>query len=198
MGLAAAPAPAACSTQHKESGLKKKLAQSLAILAVAAAAGASHAQSAYVGGNVGTTDWRADSINGVPGSNKGTSYKLYGGYAFTPNVALELGYADLAKYSGNGAEAKGHGPYVDVVGKVPLANDFSAIGRIGAFNGKVTSNANGVSSSSSGTNAKLGLGVQYDLSKTSGIRGEWERYRFSAFNDKVNADMFSVGYVQSF
>lgn len=178
--------------------MKNKLAHSLAIIAVAAAASSTYAQSAYVGGNVGTTDWKSDSINGIPGSSKGTSYKLYGGYSFTPNVALEAGYADLGKLSGDTGSTKGRGPFIDVVGKMPLANDFSALGRIGVFNGKLSSNGNGVSTSNSSTNPKYGLGLQYDLSKTSAIRGEWERYRFKASDTHTNADQFSVGYVQGF
>lgn len=174
--------------------MKNKLAQSLIAIAAVVAAGSSFAQNAYVGGNVGKSDWKADSINGVPGDNKGTSYKLYGGYAFNPHLALEAGYADLGKLSGPIGSTKGRGPFVDAVGKLPIANDFSAIGRVGVFNGKLS----GPNGSDSGTNAKFGAGLQYDLSKTSAIRGEWERYRFNAFNSKTNADQLSIGYVHGF
>ena len=47
---------------------------------------------------------------------------------------------------------------LDAVGKVPLAGNLSALGRIGAFNGRSSSSLNG---SDSGTDVKVGLGLQY-------------------------------------
>ncbi|MES1163625.1 MAG: outer membrane beta-barrel protein, partial [Rhizobacter sp.] len=80
--------------------------------------------------------------------------------------------------------------YVDGVGTLPLGNNFSLLGRVGAFRGKLKSDFAG---SDSGTSYKVGAGVQYDFDKNLGVRGEWERYRFDAFDSKSNADMYSVG-----
>ena len=85
---------------------------------------------------------------------------------------------------------KGEGVYVDAVGKVPLTQSLSALGRIGAFNGKAKSN---LGDNGRSTDVKYGLGLQYDLNKQAGIRGEWERYRFKAFDTKANVDMYTVG-----
>ena len=77
-----------------------------------------------------------------------------------------------------------------LLGTLPLGNGFSALGRVGLFNGKLDSSTAG---SDRGTSYKVGAGVQYDFDKQIGVRGEWERYRFDALGSKSNADMYSVG-----
>jgi OOP family OmpA-OmpF porin len=167
----------------------KNLAKAL-VGAAALAALSVHAEGLYVGGSLGTTRYKGDDIGGLSTDRSSTGGKVYGGYEITPNVAVELGYADVGKASSAAADVKGHGVFVDAVGKVPLMDNLSALGRIGAFNGHAKSN-NGPSDS--GTDVKVGLGLQYDLNKQASIRGEWERYRFKAFDTKADADMYSIG-----
>jgi OOP family OmpA-OmpF porin len=85
---------------------------------------------------------------------------------------------------------KGNGGFVDAVGKLPLGNNFSLLGRAGVFNGKLENTLLG---SERGTSYKVGAGVQYDFAKNLGVRGEWERYRFDALGTKSNTDLYSVG-----
>ena len=70
------------------------------------------------------------------------------------------------------------------------SNNFSVLGRLGAFNGKLDSTLAG---SDRGTNLKVGAGVQYDLSPKTSVRADWERYRFDALGSKSNTDLYSVG-----
>ena len=148
------------------------------------------AEGLYVGGSLGTTRYKGSDIGGLDTDRSSTGGKVYGGYEITPNVAVELGYADVGKASSAAGDVKGHGVFVDAVGKVPLTGNLSALGRIGAFNGRSSSSLNG---SDSGTDVKVGLGLQYDLNKQAGIRGEWERYRFKAFGTTADADMYTIG-----
>src|SRR5881275_314908 len=125
---------------------------SLAVLGATLAA-PSFAQMApgwYVGGNIGrtSTDFDNDGFGVVaPGAITGTSqdehktaYKLYGGYQFHPNFAVEGGYYNLGRYdygfttlggafSGN---TRYHGLNLDLVGRFPITDRFAAFGRIGA------------------------------------------------------------------
>jgi OOP family OmpA-OmpF porin len=167
-----------------------KLIAKALVTAAAFAAVAAQAEGLYVGGSLGSTRYKGPDIGGLSTDRSSTGGKLYGGYSFTPNIAAELGYADVGKASSAAGSVKGHGLYADLVGTVPLGNNFSALGRVGVFNGK-TSVTGGTSDSS--TNAKYGLGVQYDFNKQAGIRGEWERYRFKAAGANADADLYSVG-----
>jgi OOP family OmpA-OmpF porin len=169
----------------------KFIAQALTCAAALTGVCAAHAtEGAYAGASLGTTRYHGSDIGGVSTDRSGSGGKIYGGYGFSPHVALEAGYADIGKATSAADSLRGHGVFLDVVGTVPVTQSLSALGRIGAFNGRART---GSGASDSGTDAKYGLGLQYDLNKQAGIRGEWERYRFKAFGEKTNSDMYSVG-----
>lgn len=167
----------------------KLIAKAIASAAALAALSA-HAEGPYIGGSLGGSHFNGPDIGNVSSDRSSTGGKVYGGYGFTPNIAVEAGYADLGKTSGPAGEVKSRGAFVDLVGKVPISQSFSAIGRVGAYNGRTTIPGG---DSDTKTNAKYGLGVQWDMNKQTAIRGEWERYRFDAFGDKTDADLYTVG-----
>lgn len=168
----------------------KTIANALVCAALLGAA-AAHAEGLSVGGSLGSSHYKGDDIGGLATDRSDTGGKLYGGYSFTPNLGLELGYAQLGKFSSPAGEAKARGTYLDAVGTVPLGNNFSALGRVGVFGSRVENTA--IGATDSGTGWKVGAGVQYDFDKNLGVRGEWERYRVDAFDTKSNVDMYSVG-----
>ena len=167
----------------------KKIANALLCVSMLGAA-AAHAEGLSVGGSLASTKWKGDDIGGVSTDKSATGGKIYGGYSFTPNFGLEAGYATFGKYKSAAGSVKADGFYADAVGTLPLGNGFSALGRVGVFNGKLDSSLAG---DDRGTSYKVGAGVQYDFDPKLGIRGEWERYRFDALGAKSNADMYSVG-----
>ncbi|HJV96213.1 MAG TPA: outer membrane beta-barrel protein [Albitalea sp.] len=144
----------------------------------------------YMGGSIGTSRYKGDDIGGLGTDKSSNGGKLYGGYSFTPNFGLELGYADLGKFSSPAGEVKGNGVFLDAVGTLPFTPNFSGLVRVGAFNGKTDSTLAG---SERGTSYKFGAGVQYDFNKNLGLRAEAERYRFKAFGAKPSTDLYSIG-----
>lgn len=179
--------------------MKKTATMVLVVCAATALPALAADAGGYVGLGLGKADWKADSVNGVTGGNSGTAGKVYGGYQFNKNLAVELGYADLAKFGGSGS-ARGHATSLDAVGTLPLGDTaFSALGRVGVASTRTrTTSPLGVESSDSGTGAHAGLGLQYNLTKNAAIRGEWERYRVKAFGERNNTDMATVGVVWNF
>src|SRR5712692_536925 len=101
----------------------------------------------YVGANVGLTKARIDEdriSNGLLASGftttsidkdeRDTGYKLFGGYKFNPNFALEGGYFDLGKFSFKSTTnpagtltgtIKVRGVNVDAVGIMPAGDNLS-------------------------------------------------------------------------
>lgn len=154
------------------------------------AAFAAHAEGLSIGGSIGESHWKGDDVGAAATDRKDTSYKLYGGYGFTPNLGVELGYVNFGKFSSSAGSVKADGMYLDGVGTLPLANGFSALARVGVFNGKLDSSLDG---SDRGTNFKVGAGLQYDFDKNTALRTEWERYRFDALGTKANTDLYSIG-----
>jgi OOP family OmpA-OmpF porin len=142
-------------------------------------------------------------------------YRIFGGHKFSKHFALEGGYFNLGKFGFTAiapggslvGSAKFQGLNLDAVGILPLTEKFSLLGRAGLTyteakdtfqtTGSVTvANA---SPSKSEANYKVGLGMQYDLTRALGLRGEWERYRVNdAIGNKGDIDMLIVGLIYTF
>jgi OOP family OmpA-OmpF porin len=143
-------------------------------------------------------------------------YKLFGGKMFNKNFAVEGGYFDLGKFGFTAnttppgtfaGTIKLHGFNVDAVGILPIADKFSAFGRVGlqyatakdSFTGSGAVTVTNPNPKKSEANYKVGLGLQYDFTPALGVRGEWERYRINdAVGNKGDVDMYLVGLVYTF
>src|ERR671930_126021 len=78
-----------------------------ATLALPAAAQMSMS-SAYVGGSLGQSKFKGDcGGGGFSCDTKDTSFRIFGGYQFTRNIAAELGYTDLGKLTVSGFGVSG-------------------------------------------------------------------------------------------
>ena len=147
---------------------------------------------------------------------KDTAYKLFGGYQFNRNLAIEGGYFDLGNNSFNAmtspagtlaGETKAHGLNLDVVGTLPMTERLSALARIGAHRtwSKSTFSGTGAAAAVAGNSKRadsgyqLGLGLQYELNPSMWVRGELERYRIKdAVGQRANVDLLSVSLVFPF
>jgi OmpA-OmpF porin, OOP family len=164
---------------------KKWLVAMLGAAAMSVSAGAMAQQQQqtgfYVGADIGSVDFEDEDDTG---------FRFSGGYQFNRNFAAELGYVTLFDKSIFGANVEVDGFELVAVGKMPLANNFSVYGKLGflMWDAKVAG------FSDDGTDLTFGLGLQYDVSRNLGIRGQWQRYDV----DDADADMFSVGLVYRF
>ena len=149
--------------------------------------------------------------------DRATAFKIFGGYKFNKNFALEAGYFDLGKFGFaatttpagtlNG-QIKLRGLNFDAVGILPLAEKFSAFGRVGLNYAQAKDNFSATGAVAAPTdsspdkndlNYKFGWGVQYDITESVGLRGEWERYRVNdAVDNRGEINMYSVGVVVMF
>lgn len=147
---------------------------------------------------------------------KDTAYKLFGGYQFNRNFAIEGGYFNLGKNSFNAAtvpagnltgETKVQGVNLDLVGTLPLTERLSALARIGAHHAwsKSTFSGSGAAAGVPGSNKRddsgyqMGLGMQYELNPSMWVRGEIERYRTKdAVGQRTNVDLVTVSLVFPF
>jgi OOP family OmpA-OmpF porin len=145
--------------------------------------------------------------------NKDTAFKVFGGYQLNRNIALEGGYFYLGKNSFNAATVpagtlsgsnKVQGVNLDLVGTLPISERFSALARIGIQQAWSKSNYSGTgagagvtgSTKRNDTNAKVGLGMQYEISPAMLLRGEVERYRIkNAVGQRNHVDVVSVSLV---
>lgn len=165
--------------------------------------------SSLLKGGLTTTSFTAD--------NRGTGYKLFAGYQLNQNFALEGGYFDLGKFgfmattvpAGTlSGSIKLKGLNFDAVGMLPFAEKFAVFGRIGVQYAQAKDNFTNTGAvavsvnpnpSKSAANYKAGLGLQYDFTKSLGMRVEAERYRINdGVGDHGDINMYSLGLVYRF
>ena len=145
-----------------------------------------------------------------------TGFKLFGGYQFNRNFALEAGYFKLGTFSFasttlpagtlNG-RIKLQGINLDLVGTLPLTERLSAIARVGAqyastrdtFSGSGAINVLNPNPSARSVNYKAGAGLQYEISRSMLVRAEAERYRINdAVGNRGGVNLYSVSLVFPF
>lgn len=150
---------------------------------------AARAEGLYVGGALGAPDYHG-TINSISGSGNGLGAKGFIGWQFSPYFGLEGGLYDLGRIDNASGELRTRGLYVDAVGTLPLAPNWSLLGSAGLTQARLKSSFG----SDSSPGLKLGVGVQYDLTPRVALRAQYERYRFSsAFDDKANVGETTVG-----
>lgn len=186
----------------------------IAVLGLAAAAFAFPAaaqmrtpalSSAYVGGSIGQSKFKFD-CGGLPTCDQNdTAFRIFLGYQFTPNIAAELGYADLGKANIGGfgvtGDVKATAWDLSAVGLWPLASQFSLLGRLGLYHGETKADFLGASSKDTKTGLLWGLGGQFDLNRNIGLRAEWNRYDKMGgdnFGETFHVDVFNISALYRF
>ena len=144
-----------------------------------------------------------------------TSYKIFGGYQVTPHFGWEVGYFNFGKFTYAAAMPTGNvngryeiqGANLDLVYTMPLSQRWSASARVGAqyaetrgtYNGTGLMPVTAANRTDQNTNAKVGLGLQYEISPSLLVRGEAERYRVKdGFGNDGDVNQFSMALVFPF
>lgn len=162
-----------------------------------------------------TTSPPADFVT-VDKKKNSTGLKAFLGYSFNRYFALEGGYAVLGNSTANmngrvigggtsnsvsnfALKYKMSSIFLDAVGTLPLGEQWSLFGRLGAGWNRVSTDGTGSNGApltlggssndrvSSKINVKFGAGVGYDFTPEFGVRAEWERYRMK---DPLGDDTF--------
>ncbi|HEX6690089.1 MAG TPA: porin family protein [Burkholderiales bacterium] len=140
----------------------------------------------YIGGHIGQADVKE-------ASDEDTSFKILGGYQFNKNFAVEGAYIDFGKTSEGGTEFKANAWEAVAVGILPVGDRFGVYGKAGFFWGE----AKGGGEKADSVELTYGVGVQFDLARNLGIRGEYQRYT-DVGDGASDVDVISVGVVFRF
>src|SRR3954468_14826847 len=156
------------------------------------------------------------TTNSISDDSQDTAWKLIGGRKFNKNFALEASYFNLGEFGFTAqttppgslsGRIKLQGVGVDAVGILPMGQKFSAFAKLGlqyakaedTFTGTGAVTVTNPSPSKSSAGYKAGLGVQYDFTRSLGLRGEWENYRVNdAVGNNGNINTLMVGLVYTF
>ena len=121
-------------------------------------------------------------------------WKVFGGYQFAPNFAVEGGYyklADLSESDNAGTTMKFQASGVAITGvaSMPVAPKIDLFGKLGMMQWDAKAKLNGKTfDKDDGTDAMAGVGLNYKITDTLGIRGEYEH-----IDGDVGSDMLSAG-----
>jgi OOP family OmpA-OmpF porin len=161
-----------------------------AVLMLALFSNAAHAQNDfYLLAALGATnsDVALGGINRVDDDNVG--YALGAGYAFSPNISIELAYQDFGDQNSETDCPPGYACLVipvttradltavslSILGSVPFTNNLDAYGRLGIASWDIA--FNGISSAfdASGEDFLLGAGLRWSLDDRWKIFAEYTR-----------------------
>jgi OOP family OmpA-OmpF porin len=190
----------------------------IAVLVAAAGLAASSASFAqatkpadagfYIGGSVGEASGDCNATAQTSCDDKDTAWKIFGGYQLNRNFAVELGYSDLGEVSSSGPfGTKVESTLWDLVavGSLPLGNNFSLYGKLGAYRAEAELSSNvGVSGDKKTTDLTYGLGARYDFTRNLAVRAEWQRYQGIEVPNTVltsgdsDADVLNIGVLWKF
>lgn len=141
-------------------------------------------------------------------------WRVFGGRQFNNVFGVEAGYFDLGRFT-SGADTlpagsisgrqRVQGLNLDLVGTLPVTENLSVLGRVGAVYSRARASIDATTPPASaapserGAGAKVGVGLQYAFSPSFLVRGEVERYRIrDAGGRRGNVDLASVNLVFPF
>lgn len=172
--------------------IKAFLAVSALFFAGAAAAQQPGLSSVYIGGTIGQAEYK----DGGGGDDKDTAWRILGGYQFNRYFAAELGYHNLGEASAAGGALEGTAWELVGIGAYPIVDKLSVYGKLGVYRGELEAPG----AEETNTDLTFGVGLQYEVLKNVGLRGEWQRYSKMGGGNLVetDVDVLSVGVVYRF
>jgi OOP family OmpA-OmpF porin len=162
------------------------------IAAAGLAASGAHAQQSYVGVNVGQTEQKL-SINGVGSvKDEDTAFKIYTGYRYDQTFGIEAGYVNHGEAEVRGAGlrvgSKPQSLYLAATATLPLANQFSLFGKLGASYNRTKLNATGAAEEKENrTTPLIGIGAAYAF--TPAVSGVLEYEHFGKVVDQDGGNL---------
>ncbi|XLZ72934.1 outer membrane beta-barrel protein [Massilia sp. SR12] len=141
----------------------KQIAAAIVMAATSFAASAAEATPYYVGVDAGYTK--------VDHFDNDTSFGIFGGYKFTPNVAVEASFRKLGEFGIYGVNTDVKQTALSVLVSAPVADKLSVYGRVG-YN-RIEASARGYKAHDN--KGLYGIGVSYEVAKNVAARVEWQR-----------------------
>lgn len=143
--------------------------------ALVASCGVASAQG-YAGAVAGISQFSVDCL-GLSCDKSDTAFKVYGGYALSPELSVEVAYTDFGQIKIGGVAGLAEATAWSVVAayRLSLATDLVGVGRLGlgivSAEARATNGGLSYRQESSGANLYAGLGLEYAVNKDFKVVG---------------------------
>jgi OmpA-OmpF porin, OOP family len=199
---------------NRNSVLKRRIAGMIGLCGLFAGGAALADDSGFYAGAMAGRSSTSTPPNLVLSKSTDTVYGVLGGYQFTRNWGAEAFYTEGGSFSGVNlaGSVAGSGKAdiwgVDAVGTLPLSDGFSLYGKLGLANVNTSISTVPASTLSGATRTAVtyGLGGQYNVTSSFGLRLGWDRYGaetsgatgVAGSKDHYNINVYSLAGVFKF
>jgi len=182
------------------------MASALALSTPASAGFFDFTLAPYLGASVGqaTSDVTCPAATSCDDSD--LAWKIYGGLEVNEYISMEFGYADMGEVEYTGAQTGTRevaGVTMHLLGTYALSPNFSLLAS-GGLNILQTDVKGTTIADDTDVAWSFGLGAQYKLTESVGLRVEWERYfevgssNFNGGTGEADIDLISAGVTFKF
>ena len=156
----------------------------------------------YLGASIGSASLSED-FDGFDVDSSSTAYRLQVGWQLNEYFSVEGGYQNFGRFeqsfdvSGEilDISLKADGFTLGATGSVPLSENFSLLGRAGAFFWDGDADINGVSQAKpEDTNLYIGVGAKFALTERVSLIGDWTRFEL----EDTQSNVVSLGLLVHF
>ena len=156
----------------------------------------------FVGASFGSSHLD-ESFDGLNIDSDANAYRIVGGFQFSENLGLEVGYHNFGDFSET-IDIGGFSTLTDIAAEgwtlggtlgLPLNEQFSLYGRAGVFFWDADVAIDGFSIDvPEDENPYYGGGGKVDLTSNFSLIGDWTRYEL----DDIDSDVISIGFQYRF
>lgn len=156
------------------------------------------AADGYVGVRAGQARTNLDNV--VLDKSSPTAWGVSVGVAFNPMIAIEAEYLNLGEVTGVAGGFESRGYSLSGVGSFPFNDQFSLFGKLGYAIISTKANTTVPYPDADSKAVTYGLGGQFNVTPSLGIRLGWDRYNIddSSASRKGNVTLVSIGGVFKF
>lgn len=169
----------------------------LGLSATGLAAENSPIKAFYIGGGGGQSEVD-DFCDGASNcDDTDTAWKIFGGYRFNPNIAIEAGYVDFGEFTASDTifgfsvtgKAEVTGVTAHVLGILPVHERVSLMARAGTIYSDVDIKASGagitVNEDDQSFAFAAGLGAEFNITDQFALRAEYELFKDVGDDDET-------------
>lgn len=156
----------------------------------------------FLGGAVGSASLNED-FDGLTVDSSTTSIRLVAGWRFNDYFAFEGGYHSFGDFEDTvdiggtptDVSVKADGWTLGGVASIPIGDQFSLFGRVGAFFWDGDAEVNNITvATPEDSNLFLGAGADYAFTEKFSLTGDWTRYEL----EDAASSVFSIGFQYRF